>query len=130
MMRAVTALLFFGTLFSCQEREENSFKWLVGDWYRINDTDGQRTFEEWQISKDGTLSGIGFTLEKNDTVFLENLAIKKIDESLSLVVTGVHEKPTVFKLTVIEPNHLVCENSEIEFPKKLDYRRECKLKSV
>ncbi|MFT5886411.1 MAG: hypothetical protein ACI9IP_002878, partial [Arcticibacterium sp.] len=33
-----------------------------GDWSRINDKEGQKTYEKWQINEGGTLTGKGFTL--------------------------------------------------------------------
>lgn len=71
--------------------EKKEFVWLEGEWQRINDTDGQRTFENWHQQTDGSLKGKGFTLEGADSVFIENLALKKIDNAWQMIVRGVHE---------------------------------------
>jgi hypothetical protein len=107
-------------LVSCSQ-EKREFDWLVGDWQRINDTDRQRTFEYWFHDEDGSLKGKGFTLEGKDSVFIENLAMKKIDQKWQLIVTGVHEDPTFFEVTSFTDKKFICENPTIDFPKKLEY---------
>jgi hypothetical protein len=95
--------LFLLLAFYCV-KENKEFDWLSGDWQRINDTASQKTFENWQSEADGSLSGIGFTLEGIDTVFVEQLAIKKTEEKWQLIVTGVHEEPTYFDVTSFNGN--------------------------
>lgn len=91
---------------------------MHGKWIRINDqTPDNITYESWK--KDGT--GIGYTLNKKDTVFMELLTIENINDTLFLKVTGVNESPTLFKFTTLTDSLFICENDRNEFPKKIKY---------
>ncbi|WP_299009051.1 hypothetical protein [uncultured Tenacibaculum sp.] len=65
-------ILFFTCtlLFSClQEKKIKKPTWLFGKWKRIYNEAKKRTYEFWE----NDFSGIGFSLQKNDTVFKEVL---------------------------------------------------------
>ena len=102
---------------SCGKEELKEPTFLIGYWNRQNDKANQNTFEIW--NKD--LTGIGFTLANNDTVFKEVLSIVKMKDSLFLKVEGVNEKPTLFKFIQQTDTSFTCENLQNEFPKKIKY---------
>jgi hypothetical protein len=97
-MNKILSLLLLFTAISCTH-EKKELVWLEGEWQRINDTDGQRTFENWHQQIDGSLKGKGFTLEGADSVFIENLALNKIDNAWQMIARGVHEESTYFEVT-------------------------------
>jgi len=45
----------------------------VGNWQRTNNQLGKQTFEHWIKKSNSVYSGLGFTLQGQDTVFKENL---------------------------------------------------------
>ena len=94
--------------------------WLHGNWIRINDKPDKITYEFWKDD----FSGIGFTLKEKDTVFKETLNIITKNDSLYLQVTGVNEKPTLFKFTQQTDSSFTAENKLNEFPKMITYWKE------
>nr|BFF38471.1 hypothetical protein BACY1_02760 [Tenacibaculum mesophilum] len=116
-------ILFFTCtlLFSClQEKKIKKPTWLFGTWKRIYNEAGKRTYEFWE----NDFSGIGFSLQKNDTVFKEVLHIITKNDSLFLQVTGVNETSTLFAFTQQTDTSFTAENKLNEFPKTIQYWKE------
>lgn len=107
------ALLFF----SCAKETTKKPDFLLGYWVRTNDKPDQKTYEIW--SPDFT--GLGFTLQKSDTIFKEVLSIIEKNDSLFLKVEGVNETPTLFYFTEQTATSFTCENPNNEFPTKIHY---------
>lgn len=113
-------ILFFTCtlLFSCQqEKKITKPTWLFGKWKRIYNEADKRTYEFWK----NDFSGIGFSLQKNDTVFKEVLHIITKNDSLFLQVTSVNETPTLFAFTQQTDTSFTAENKLNEFPKTIQY---------
>ena len=113
-------ILFFTCilLFSCQqEKKIKKPTWLFGAWERINNEADKKTYEFWYDD----FSGIGFTLQKQDTVFKEVLHIVTKNDSLFLQVTGVNETPTFFAITKQTDTSFTAENKQNEFPTSIRY---------
>ena len=109
------------------KKNVSQLKWLTGTWKRSNNKPGQSGVEYWSKVKQGKLTGKGYTLKGNDTVFVEQLAILVEKGELFYVVTGAgNEKPVYFKFTKIGANGFECENPQHDFPKKIVYRLEGK----
>lgn len=124
MKKILVIFLLFG-LISCNSTEtssNNNLDWLLGNWKRTNDKEGQQTFEHWEKVSNNEYVGLGFTLQEKDTVFKENMRLIPIDDVWNLEVTGVNEKPTYFAFTNQTKNSFVCENPNNEFPKKIEYQ--------
>lgn len=98
-------------------------EWLLGDWERINEQEGIRTFERWVKTSEDNYEGIGWTMKGPDTVFKEILQIVERDDQWNLEISGVNDTPTPFRITDIASESFVSENEENEFPKKIEYRR-------
>ena len=123
-------------LFSCNEGDKanetrkasatiEAFNWLVGDWERTNEKPDKATYESWQKLDETKYIGIGFTLQNKDTIWKENVRLVREKNTWNFEVTGGDDLvPTVFRLTSIEKGKFVCENSENEFPKKIEYKKE------
>lgn len=102
--------------------EQTSFDWLLGDWERLGEKEGKRTFEKWQKINANEYSGIGFTMKDKDTVWQETMKLVDTNGTWNLVVKAPDEiKPTLFKMTNHTDNEFTCENHEIEFPNKIKY---------
>lgn len=106
-------------MISCQnqtnKREKPSF--LIGNWIRLNDKEGSKTYETWNTN----FKGIGYTKQGQKTSFEEILSIVTIKDTLYLKVEGVNETATLFKFTQQTDTSFVCENPKNEFPKKIKY---------
>lgn len=123
-------LLLFLTSFSkplaeqIPESKQEDFSWLLGSWQRINEKEGRQTFERWTKQTKERLIGMGCTLKEGDTIWKENIVLKKVDNNWHFEVTGQgEEQPTVFTLTNISETSFVCENPKNEFPKVISYAK-------
>jgi len=130
-------LIIFLALVSCKTETSNEgeittevpyFGWLVGDWQRINDEPGKKTFEHWLPTHAGQYLGHGFTLQGKDTIFEERLSIKSTSKSDSqdfnnwvLQVSGVNEQPTIFELEEYTDDSFTAVNMSNEFPTHITY---------
>lgn len=122
-MKKLFLLVFVITLFSCNTTQKpQQPTWLIGKWGRVNEKPNKKTFYFW--NKD--LTGKGFTLKENDTVFKELMSIITLNDTLHLKVESVNETPTLFKFTQQTDSSFVCENPENEFPKQIYYYKEGK----
>lgn len=104
--------------------ELTQFDWLEGDWQRVNVKEELKTYEFWKQDSnidDLTYSGIGFTLQEKDTVFKEDLIIYFEEKHWNLVVTGVNEIPTVFKIEEFTNSSFTAVNLQNEFPTHIKY---------
>lgn len=127
-MKNFSLIVFLiAVLLSCKSNQTKSaqnFDWLVGSWVRTNDAEGKTTFEHWVKKSDSEYIGLGFTMQKSDTVWQENVRLAKAAEGWSFDVTQKGGTiPTQFRLILIEKDRFVCENQENEFPKKIGYQK-------
>lgn len=99
-----------------------NFDWLLGKWKRLDEEQGKETFENWIKNSDIEYSGIGFTMQNNDTIKQEIIKLKKEGHSWNLMVKTPDEaESTIFKMTLYNSKEFICENNEIEFPNKIRY---------
>ena len=115
-------LLFFIIFlfcFSCTKKSNTSKQptFLIGNWIRLNDKPGNKTFETWKTD----FTGLGYTLKDGKTTFSEQLSIIKLNDTLHLKVIGVNEKPTLFKFINQTDTSFVCVNPQNDFPSKIVY---------
>lgn len=112
-------LLVIGLILSCSEikKKANKPTFLIGNWKRLNDKPGNQTFELWKPN----FEGLGYTLKDGKTTFSEQLKIVVVNDTLHLQVTGVNEKPTLFKFKNQTDTSFIAVNPENEFPKTIKY---------
>lgn len=132
-MKHLILVLFTLISISCNQKRDrdqalsgnpasmDNFDWLVGSWARINDKDGNLTYEYWTRTSDNTYTGLGCTLHKGDTVFKEHLRLVKTGANWNFEVTGVNEDPTHFSVIQQTENSFECENRNNGFPKNIQY---------
>ncbi|SDS28341.1 hypothetical protein SAMN05216503_2560 [Polaribacter sp. KT25b] len=128
-MRLLLFSFCFFLMVSCNNKTEKLDKplFLIGNWVRLNDKEGNQTYETWNTN----LTGIGYTKQEQKTTFQEILSIVTIKDTLYLKVEDVNKTPTLFKFTEQTDTSFVCENPENEFPKKIKYYIEDKqLKAI
>lgn len=122
-----------GTAETTSEKEiPVDFDWLTGKWKRANEKAGKETFENWNKISATEYSGIGFTLQKKDTISKETMKLVSTDGKWSLLVKTPKEKQFIeFKMTEQKNNEFVCINDSLDFPKRIQYSSEGKkLKAV
>lgn len=103
--------------------QEEDFGWIVGGWSRVNNKEGIRTYEYWDKFSEYNYKGLGCTLRGKDTIFKEVLVLQKKRSNWELVVLGVNDEPTVFKVTKIDSASFECVNELNDFPKKIAYQK-------
>ena len=104
---------------------DDNFDWIVGDWIRTNDQDDKMTFEMWNKVSDSEYRGIGYTMQKGDTIWQERMELIEKNGKWSFDVTGKGEtEATKFRVLDIEVDGFTCENQENGFPKRIKYERE------
>ena len=113
------------------EKSEN-FDWLLGKWKRLNEEEGKETFENWEKIKETEYSGIGFTIQKGDTIKQEKILLTKDNGKWNLTVKAPEELEfTTFIGVSHNENEFTCENHEIDFPNKIKYwKSEHKIKAT
>lgn len=98
---------------------------LLGEWLDVQDSGRTHVHERWQRTADGTLTGLGCVLSGNDTVFIENLALLRLNDTLHYAVSigkGGGEA-VLFKL-VHDRDSLVFVNPEHDMPQRIVYTPE------
>ena len=103
-------------------KSTESFDWLLGNWKRNNEKENRETFEIWKKKNNSEYYGIGFTLQNNDTIKQEKIKLTKLNNNWILEVKVPEETEFItFNLTSIGNKEFICENKEIDFPKKIKY---------
>ncbi|MFH2142347.1 MAG: DUF6265 family protein [Bacteroidota bacterium] len=114
---------------SCKNNSDNlqnefDFDWLTGNWE--NNYDSVISSEKWEKINDSLYSGFGFMLSSDDTVFKENITIKREGENtyyMPVIAGEVYEKLTSFKLiSKVEGKHYIFENKLHDFPQRIIYK--------
>ena len=94
-----TLVVFFCAilLVNCQKEVKKPSKptFLIGNWIRLNDSEGNKTYENWKSE----LTGMGITINNGKTVFNEQMSMLEINDTLHLKVSNVNETPTYLKFT-------------------------------
>jgi hypothetical protein len=105
-----------------QHVPEDFLKSFCGKWEDISKEN--RHIEEWDEAGPGQLEGMGFVLAGLDTVFIEHLAIKPVDGTLSYIATVGNQngsQPVSFVLESHAGNKLVFANTTHDFPQRIIY---------
>jgi len=113
----------FETESAAKTESAEDFDWLTGNWKRSNEEAGKQTFENWEKISPSEYSGIGFTMQKSDTISQETMKLIKMDGNWKLLVKTPDEKePIEFKMLELKrTNEFTCVNDSIDFPKRIQY---------
>ncbi|WP_031425996.1 DUF6265 family protein [Flavimarina sp. Hel_I_48] len=119
----IVLLSFFLVAISCQSDKNSTpfFDKFPGKWIRTNEEAGKSTYEHWEKAADQEFTGMAFTLEKNDTIFKEDLRIYKEENTWNLEVTAPKEQPAIFKVTEQNADGFTAESPQNKYPKKVEY---------
>jgi len=64
-------------------KKVKNFDWLLGKWKRLNEEEGKVTFENWDKITNTEYAGVGFTIQKGDTLQQEIISLIKTNGSFS-----------------------------------------------
>lgn len=95
---------------------------LTGVW--IMKSDKNQVYEEWRRVNDSTLAGRSYTLNRQDTVLLEEMRLFRSDASLYFEATTTAEpgQGTVrFTAVSTDEKEVVFENKHHDFPQRIGY---------
>lgn len=143
-MRKIVILLTGITILSCNQAKKNdaaskgdkgqiermrqtekNFNWLLGEWERLNEEEGNATFENWKKISSTEYAGIGYTMQEGDTIKQENIRLVKSNENWNLIVMVPEETESVtFLGTSHNENEFIAENHEIDLPNRIKYWRD------
>jgi len=97
-------------------------KILEGNWKSYK---GVKFNETWRVINDSLFKGKGFSMNRNDTSFIESLMITKKEDAIFYIV-GIEEKRkrVEFLLTEASRGKWTFQNPENEFPSIIKYEIE------
>lgn len=96
---------------------------LLGHWQDVQDS-GHTVFHEiWTKTADGSMAGLGYVMSRNDTVFIEHLAIIRGDTGLqySATIQSQNNGQAVLFDMVSDLDSLVFINPAHDFPDRITY---------
>lgn len=130
-MRYLVCVFLLISFYSCKEKNNiqtektvkvENLDWLLGNWERVGEKEGNKTYEYWKLNGEEEYVGIGCTLKGLDTIWKEDVLISQNDQGWNFDVMGLGDTvSTIFKITEITKNSFTCENDLNEFPKKIKY---------
>ena len=99
--------------------------WMAGTWKRTNTKEGESGYEKWVKLSDSTWQGLGITLNGKDTSAIEKLTITIKKKGIYYIadVSG-NPEPVWYLFSELTDNGFICENTEYDFPKKIQYRKQ------
>jgi hypothetical protein len=98
------------------------YGWLAGTWQAI---DGPMQVEErWTVPAGNMMTGMGRTMKNGNTVFFDFFRIENRKRGIVYVAQPKGQPPTDFELVSTDPNKLIFENLQHDFPKRIIYTRE------
>jgi hypothetical protein len=101
-----------------------SLAWLAGTW-ESDDPTGPRTVEHWLAPDGGTMLGVNRTAKDGRTVFFEYLRIEAGAHGPAYLASPAGRAPPIpFAAAASGPSWIAFENSEHDFPQRIEYRRE------
>ncbi len=96
--------------------------WLTGNWKRLNEEEDKETFENWEKISSSEYTGIGFTMQKGDTISQEKMDIIQKNGKWTLYVKMPYEnEATTFEMMELKNNEFTFVNDTIDFPNKIQY---------
>ncbi len=107
---------------SCSSKKSDisQFGWLSGKW--VGTVKGEIFYEEWSEPQGMIMTGHGYEVKGNDTVFSENIKIEQRGTDF-FYIPDVKENngPVDFKFTGASNDSLIFENPQHDFPQRIVY---------
>lgn len=102
-----------------QDLKTGDFLWLAGTWFNSGSDD----YEHWEVDTlKGKISGYAFSLSGNDTLFTEQMLIRK-EAGKFFFVANVPQNPAPipFEIVSTAKNSFRSENLKHDFPNFISY---------
>lgn len=107
------------------EQNIKKAEWLTGTWQ--NKTTSGVVYENWKKYSDELMVGKSYILTGKDTLIIETIALRKVNESLVYIPrlqnSNKTKVPARFTLKSATDNQLIFENKTHDFPQVISYRR-------
>ena len=113
------AALAFAPLARAHTIEDLS--WMKGCWR--TEVEGREITEIWTAPPAPVMLGAAVTRSNGETVFWEQLRIEERDGALALIAMPGGAAPVRFEMTEIGEHHIVFENPDHDYPKRIVYSR-------
>lgn len=137
MKRFILPICMFSLLLACTEKAAQqeasvellaeipntpNLNWLLAEWIRVDEEEGNTTYETWSKANDTTYIGWGYTIAAADTVFEEHMKLRKKGDHWQLEVKMPEEEnATLFKMSQHTASSFTVENPTHDFPKQIKY---------
>lgn len=121
----VTFLIYYSTQSTDSKQNKgyssvfSSVDWILGTWE--NREDSLIFQEEWKVQDRNILSGDGYLIKGEDTIFHENLSMILLNDQILYITQFKGQEPVMFNLISSEGEYLVFENKEHIYPSKITY---------
>ena len=102
---------------------KNNFDWLLGTW-KINNSKNL-IIETWKKQNDSLYIGFSGFVKAKDTIPEETVELKKVGMDWFYIPTTLNQNngnPVLFKLIINKDKEFICENTEHDFPQRINYR--------
>lgn len=111
--------LFLIIASSLLAQDDSISKLFPGKWKMVSEKNDY--YEEWKIANDNELTGIGYSIQKGDSIVSERLYLKKFADIWAYVAFPVNQPITLFALAEFSQNKFTFENGEHDFPQRIIY---------
>ncbi|MCC4212025.1 DUF6265 family protein [Leeuwenhoekiella parthenopeia] len=113
------------TIKEVESLAQKNFDWLLGKWEQTDEDPGKETFEEWSKPNDSEYRGFGYTLQRGDTIWQEEMLLIPSAENWFLKIKSPDDPEAVtFTLKEYSPYTFSFENAEVSFPNLITYRKQ------
>lgn len=120
----ILSVIFFIGIVACHQSDKhqsfNNLKKMEGKWVSI---EGVTFNEHWQIISDSLMTGIGFSISENDTVFKELMKIYTLGDSVYFAAkTEENEEYVAFSLCESRTGNWKFINENHDYPNIIYYK--------
>ena len=130
LMKTLSILLLFSILLveGCQVGQKkidgdlNNFNWMTGTWMDSSSTG--KMVEVWNVINDSVMVGSSIYLAGLDTIFFEEISLKKINGEIYYIPSIQVEEglqPVLFKFISFSNGEFIFENKKHDFPQRIVY---------
>ncbi|MDH5412974.1 MAG: DUF6265 family protein [Flavobacteriaceae bacterium] len=120
-MKTSIVFIIFIALFSCSENKLSQLDFLVGTWKM----EGKENYESWE-KLDHILKGKSYKIVDGQKIVTEIIELKSDGNQIFYTPTVFDQnegKPIQFILLKLNKNEFSFENSDHDFPKKIQYKK-------
>ena len=121
-MKTIITFIIFCSLLSCSENKLSEFYFLVGTWKM----EGKENYESWE-KLDHLFKGQSYKIVDGQQIVTEIIELKSDGNRIIYTPTVFDQnegKPIQFILLKLDKNVFSFENSDHDFPKKIQYKKQ------